>query len=285
VVGFKPTYGAVSRYGLIAMASSLDQIGPIANSVEDIEIVFEIIKGKDKMDSTSLEIPKGEAKELKNLVIGLPKELFSKGIDKEILTLTDRAIKILEAEGVHFKELKMPHLKYGVACYYIIMPAELSSNLARYEGIKYGSSKEGEDLIDVYFKTRGEFLGKEIKRRIMLGTYVLSSGYYDAYYLRALKVRSKIIKDFEESFKEVDFILAPTSPFLPFKIGQKIDNPLSMYVADLLTVPANLAGLPAISLPAGKVNNLPIGIQLIAPVLQDEKLLKTAKIVEKLWTH
>lgn len=285
VVGFKPSYGAVSRYGLIAMASSLDQIGLIANSVEDIEIIFEAISGKDDFDSTSLEVEEPKEKSLKNLVIGLPKELFAKGIDKKILDLVEKSVKRLEGEGVKFQELEMSHLQYGVACYYIIMPAELSSNLARYDGIKYGSSKKARDLIHSYFKTRGEFFGREIKRRIMLGTHALSSGYYDAYYLRALKVRSKIVKDFEQSFQKVDFILSPTAPFLPFKLGQKVDDPLSMYLADLLTVPANLAGLPAISLPAGEIDNLPVGVQLIAPVLKDKALLKTAKNVEKLWTQ
>ena len=293
VVGFKPSYGAISRYGLIALASSLDQIGIIANSVEDIEIVFEAVRGKDRFDSTSLEVEeakakgkgKGKGKALKHLVIGLPKEFFAKGIDKGILELVENRIKDLQAQGIKFKELEMPHLQYGVACYYIIMPAELSSNLARYDGIKYGSSKQANGLIDGYFKTRGGFFGEEIKRRIMLGTYVLSSGYYDAYYLRALRVRSKIVRDFEQSFQKVDFILSPTAPFLPFKLGQKVNDPVSMYLSDLLTVPANLAGLPAISLPAGKIDELPAGIQLIAPALKDKALLSTAKQIEKIWTQ
>jgi len=286
VVGFKPTYGAISRFGLIAMASSLDQVGILAKKSEDIEIIFDAIRGKDKLDSTSIEILAGEKiNSLKDLIIGLPKGCFSKGIDKNVLDITYKAIEKLKTQGVKIKEIEMPNLEYGVACYYIIMPAELSSNLARYDGIKYGSFQdEGKDLIDSYFKTRGQFFGKEIKRRIMLGTYVLSSGYYDAYYLRALKVRAKIKMDFDEAFGKVDFVLTPTSPVLPFKLGQKIEDPLSLYLMDLLTVPANLAGLPSISLPAGKVDDLPVGVQITAPALEDKKLLAVANLIEKIWT-
>jgi len=286
IVGFKPTYGAVSRFGLIAMASSLDQIGILAKKSEDAEIVFDVMRGKDPMDSTSIKIPEGgKINSLKDLIIGLPKECFSKGIDKNVLDITYKAIEKLKTQGVKIKEIEMPNLEYGVACYYIIMPAELSSNLARYDGIKYGSfQNEGKDLIDSYFKTRGQFFGKEMKRRIMLGTYVLSSGYYDAYYLRALKVRAKIKMDFDEAFEKVDFVLTPTSPVLPFKLGQKIEDPLSLYLMDLLTVPANLAGLPSISLPAGKVDNLPVGVQITAPASEDKKLLAVANLIEKIWT-
>jgi aspartyl-tRNA(Asn)/glutamyl-tRNA(Gln) amidotransferase subunit A len=286
IAGFKPTYGAISRYGLIAMASSLDQIGILAKSAEDTEIIFDIVKGKDTMDSTSIEFSAGKkVNSLKDLIIGLPKECFSEGIDKQVLEITNRAVEKLEAEGAKIEEIDMPNLGYGVACYYIIMPAELSSNLARYDGIKYGSSeKKSKDLIDLYFKTRGQFFGKEIKRRIMLGSYALSAGYYDAYYLRALKVRTKIKMDFDKAFEKVDFVLTPTSPVLPFKLGQKIEDPLSLYMMDLLTVPANLAGLPGISLPAGRVNDLPVGVQLIAPASEDKKLLSAAKLIEKIWT-
>ncbi|MBU3918457.1 Asp-tRNA(Asn)/Glu-tRNA(Gln) amidotransferase subunit GatA [Patescibacteria group bacterium] len=286
IVGFKPTYGAISRFGLIAMASSLDQIGILAKKTEDIEIIFDAIRGKDEMDSTSIEVPTGEKiNSLNGLIVGLPKACFSQGIDKQVLDITYRAIEKLKIQGVNIKEIEMPNLEYGVACYYIIMPAELSSNLARYDGIKYGSSEDGiKDLIDLYFQTRGRFFGKEIKRRIMLGTYVLSSGYYDAYYLRALKVRTKIKMDFNEAFEKVDFVLTPTSPVLPFKLGQKIEDPLSLYMMDLLTVPANLAGLPSISLPVGKVGSLPVGVQIIAPASEDKKLLAVANLIEKIWT-
>ncbi len=286
IAGFKPTYGAISRYGLIALASSLDQIGVLAKSAEDIEIIFDILKHRDKMDSTSTEIPTGKKVDsLKGLVIGLPKECFAQGIGKQVLEITNKAVKKLESEGAKIKEIDMPNLEYGVACYYIVMAAELSSNLARYDGIRYGSSEEkSKDLIDLYFKTRGRFFGKEIKRRIMLGTYALSAGYYDAYYLRALKVRTKIKMDFDNAFEKVDFVLTPTSPVLPFKIGQKIEDPLSLYMMDLLTVPANLAGLPGISLPAGRANGLPVGVQMIAPASEDKKLLTVAKLIEKIWT-
>ena len=285
VAGFKPTYGAISRYGLIAMASSLDQIGILAKSAEDIEIVFDIIRSQDRMDSTSIELSaEKKVNSLKDLIIGLPKECFSEGIDKQVLEITNRAVEKLKAEGAKIEEIDMPNLEYGVACYYIIMPVELSSNLSRYDGIKYGSSEEkSKDIIDLYFKTRGQFFGKEIKRRTMLGTYSLSAGYYEAYYLRALKVRTKIKMDFDKAFEKVDFVLTPTSPVLPFKIGQKIEDPLSLYMMDLLTVPANLAGLPGISLPAGMVNGLPVGVQMIAPASKDKELLSVAKLIEKIW--
>jgi len=285
VVGFKPTYGAVSRYGLIAMASSLDQIGILSQNIEDAEIVFDIIKGKDEMDSTTLEVEESDKVCLKDLVFGLPKECFSQGIDKKVLEITNKAVKELEKQGARIEEINMPDLGYGVACYYIIMPAELSANLARYDGVRYGSSEKAEDLFSVYFKTREKYFGKEIKRRIMLGTYALSFGYYEAYYLRALKVRTKIKQDFDNAFEKIDFVLTPTAPVLPFKIGQKIEDPLSLYMMDLLTVPANLAGLPGISLPVGSIGNLPVGAQIIGPALKDKKLLKTAKMLEQIWTQ
>lgn len=286
VVGLKPTYGAVSRYGLIAMASSLDQIGPIAKNVEDAEIIFDIIKGDDPMDSTNTG---GESldhqiiKPSRELIIGLPKECFDKGIDKEILDIINKAVGKLEKEGMRIETVDLPHLEYGIACYYIIMMAEVSSNLARYDGIKFGISEtRGDGLLDTYLQTRGEFFGKEVKRRIMLGTYCLSAGYYDAYYLRAQKVRAKIVEDFQKVFQKVDLLLTPTSPFLPFKLGERLANPLSMYMADILTVPANLAGLPAISLPVGRVGKLPVGVQFIAPLFQEKKIFKVAKFLEAL---
>ncbi|MCX6738150.1 MAG: Asp-tRNA(Asn)/Glu-tRNA(Gln) amidotransferase subunit GatA [Candidatus Parcubacteria bacterium] len=283
IVGMKPTYGAVSRYGLIAMASSLDQIGPLSKNVEDSKILFDIIKGRDKMDSTSCEIGEEfgvKSKEVTELVIGLPEECSGKGIQKEVIEVLQESVKKLTDKGIKIETVKLPHLNYGVPCYYIITPAEVSSNLARYDGIRYGKSKSGDELLDTYLNSRGEYFGNEVRRRIMLGTYVLSSGYYDAYYLRAQKVRTKIVEDFKKAFEKVDIILAPTLPTLPFKLGEKTNDPLSMYMADLLTVPANLAGLPAISVPAGKSGKLSIGIQFFAPHFKEDLLFKIANFFE-----
>jgi len=283
IVGMKPTYGAVSRYGLIAMASSLDQIGPLAKNTEDARILFDIIKGRDEMDSTSCEIEKEYGmvdKPIKDLIIGLPQECSGDGIQKEVRDAFESLIEKSRKSGIKFKTLSLPHLGYGVPCYYIITPAEVSSNLARYDGIRYGMSESGETLLDTYTRTRSKHFGDEVKRRIMLGTYVLSAGYYDAYYLRAQKVRTKIIEDFKKAFEKVDLILTPTLPTLPFKLGERLNNPLSMYLADLLTVPANLAGLPAISIPAGESGGLPIGVQLIAPPFKEDLLFNTANYFE-----
>ncbi len=286
VVGLKPTYGRVSRFGLIAMASSLDQIGSLTKNVRDGEIIFNIIKGRDPMDSTSVKgelLSRQSDKPLKDLVIGLPKECFGEGVDKQVIALINKAVRKLEKEGLKIENVSLPHLEYGIACYYILMPAEVSSNLGRYDGVKFGMSKKGgKNLLDSYFQTRGEFFGQEVKRRIMLGTYCLSSGYYDAYYLRAQKVRVKIIEDFQEVFKKVDLLVTPTSPFPPFKLGERLTDPLSMYMADLLTVPVNLAGLPAISVPAGKIGKLPVGIQFIAPRFREKRIFKVAKFFESL---
>lgn len=283
IVGMKPTYGAVSRYGLIAMASSLDQIGPLSKNVEDSKILFDIIKGRDKMDSTSCEMGREfgvESKEVNELVIGVPEECSGKGIQKEVLGILQNSIKKLSDKGIKIETVKLPHLNYGVPCYYIITPAEVSSNLARYDGIRYGMSKSGDTLLDTYLDSRGEYLGNEVRRRIMLGTYVLSSGYYDAYYLRAQKVKTRIAEDFKKAFEKVDIILIPTLPTLPFKIGENTSDPLSMYMADLLTVPANIAGLPAISVPAGESGKLSIGIQFFAPHFKEELLFKIANFFE-----
>jgi aspartyl-tRNA(Asn)/glutamyl-tRNA(Gln) amidotransferase subunit A len=284
VVGMKPTYGAVSRYGLIALASSLDQIGVIAKNVEDAEILFSAIKGKDSMDATSYEQSQRADKkiDIKNLKIGVVKECLGDGIQKEIVDITKKAISKMEKQGIKIETVSLPHIGHGIACYYIIMPAEASSNLARYDGVKFGKVKETDALLSNYFKTRGEFFGTEVKRRIMLGTYCLSAGYYDSYYLKAQKVRIKIKQDFEKIFKKVDLLLTPTSPFLPFKLGERLTDPLSMYMADLLTVPANLAGLPAISVPAGNVDKLPVGIQFMAPQREEERIFKAAKFFEDL---
>ena len=285
VVGLKPTYGAVSRYGLIAFASSLDQIGPITRSVEDCRIVFNAVKGKDKMDSTSVEYPKsGNQKlEIKNLKIGMPKEYFVKGIDPEVEKAIKSAVKKYEELGAKIIEVSLPHTDYALAAYYIISPSEASANLARYDGIKYGFSKEEKELIDVYLKSRGEGFGAEVRRRIMIGTYALSSGYYEAYYLRAQKVRTQVIKDFEKVFEKVDVIFCPVSPVLPFKIGEKVADPLSMYLVDVYTVSVNLAGLPALSLPCGKVKGLPVGLQIIGKPFEEEKILQVGEVFEKTW--
>lgn len=276
VVGLKPTYGTVSRYGLIAFASSLDQIGPLTKTVEDARIVFEAISGKDKMDSTSVEIPEKKSGEgIRNLKIGVPKEYFVKGIDPEVEKVVKGAIEKYAGMGAKIEEVSLPHTEYALAAYYLINPSEASANLARYDGIKYGiSNKEAGDLMDTYLKTRGDGFGREVRRRIMLGTYSLSSGYYEAYYLRAQKVRSKVIEDFKKVFDRVDAIFTPTSPVLPFKIGEKIEDPLSMYLVDVYTVSVNLAGLPALSIPVGKVGKLPVGLQIIGRPFEEPKIFE-----------
>jgi len=289
IVGLKPTYGAVSRYGLIAFASSLDQIGPITKTVEDVKIVFEAIKGKDEMDSTSVKTPKIENCKLKieNLRIGVPKEYFIKGIDPEVEEIVKEAIKKYEEMGVKIEEVSLPHTEYALPCYYIIAPSEASANLARYDGIRYGYSESQNPeskLLEVYLESREEGFGPEVRRRIMLGTYALSAGYYKAYYLRAQKVRTLIKEDFDKVFEKVDALLTPVSPFPAFKIGEKIDDPLSMYLSDIYTVSVNLAGLPAISLPCGKAGKLPVGLQIIGKPFEEEKILEIGEIFEKAWT-
>lgn len=283
VVGLKPTYGTVSRYGLMAFASSLDQIGPITKTVEDAKIIFEAIAGQDTMDSTSVQTPENDYGNLKieNLKIGVPKEYFVKGMDPAVEKIVKTAIKKYEEAGAKIIEVSLPHTEYALPAYYIIAPSEVSANLARYDGIKYGFSKKEESLLDVYLKSRGEGFGAEVRRRIMLGTYALSSGYYEAYYRRAQRVRTKVIEDFNSAFKKVDMIFAPTSPVLPFKIGEKIDDPLAMYLVDVYTVSINLAGLPAISLPCGEVGKLPVGLQIIGQPFQEYKIFEAASFSER----
>jgi aspartyl-tRNA(Asn)/glutamyl-tRNA(Gln) amidotransferase subunit A len=283
VVGLKPTYGAISRYGLIAFASSLDQIGPITKNVEDCKIIFDTIKGKNKMDSTSVEISEIKNYELKikNLKIGVPKEYFIKGMDPKIEEIIKETIKKYEKFGAKIEEISLPQTEYALACYYIIAPSETSANLARYDGIKYGYSKtENKNLLDVYLESREEGFGAEVRRRIMIGTYALSSGYYEAYYLRAQKVRTLIRNDFEKAFQKVDVIFTPVSPTPAFKLGEKISDPLAMYLSDIFTVSVNLAGLPALSLPCGKANNLPVGLQIIGRPFEEEKIFEIAKFLE-----
>jgi len=296
VVGFKPTYGAVSRHGLIAMASSLDQIGPLTKNVEDAALVFEAIRGGDKLDSTSVhrEWPEfdGAPIDIEEVTMGIPREYFTHGLSPEIEKNIKSIIAKLEKEGAKIKEISLPYSEWALAAYYIIMPAEVSANLARFDGMKYGYSTVSHkpsavsNLMDVYLKTRQEGFGDEVRRRIMLGTYILSAGYYDAYYKRAQKVRRLIKQDFDHVFSKsadnIDVILTPTSPTTAFKFGEKTSDPLSMYLADIYTVSANLAGVPAVSLPCGEVSGLPAGLQLIGKNFDDIKLLKIAKFAETL---
>ncbi len=291
VVGLKPTYGAVSRYGLIAFASSLDQIGPITKTVEDCKVVFEAIKGWDNMDSTSVElnskqIPNSKF-QIQNIKIGIPKEYFIKGIEPEVEKAIKDAIKKYQEMGAKIEEVSLPHTEYALPAYYIINPSEASANLSRYDGIKYGKSEirnpksEIRNLLDVYLQSREKGFGEEVRRRIMLGTYSLSAGYYEAYYLRAQKVRTLVKEDFEKVFKKVDVLLTPVSPFVAFKIGEKIEDPLSMYLVDVYTVSVNLAGLPALSLPGGKAGHLPVGLQIIGKPFEENKILEIGEIFEK----
>jgi len=279
-VGFKPSYGMVSRYGLIAMASSLDQIGSIAKNVEDGKLIFDAIRGRDELDSTTIDLnPKSEIRNPKQIRIGIPKEYFGKGLDKGVREKIDKAIEDFRKKGAKIKEVSLPSSEYALAVYYIIMPAEISANLARYDGIKYGYSKiksqksKVKSLLENYLETRAEGFGDEVRRRIMLGTYVLSAGYWEAYYGKAQKVRALIKQEFEKVFKQVDVILTPTAPTPAFKIGEKKD-PLSMYLSDIYTVPANLAGLPAISVPCGEAKGLPVGLQIIGPQFRDDLVFK-----------
>ena len=283
VVGLKPTYGAVSRYGLIAMASSLDHVGPLTKTVADCRIVFNAIKGKDERDSTSVDpqgLPTTNYK-LQTLKIGIPKEYFIEGMDKGVREAVEKAIKQYEIAGAKIAEVSLPSTKYAVPCYYIIVPSEVSANLARYDGIKYGLSA-GDSLLDVYLQSRDQGLGEEVKRRIMLGTYALSSGYYDAYYLRAQKVRTLIRQDFEKAFHKVDVLMTPVAPTTAFKVGEKIANPLEMYLADIFTCSLNLSGYPALSLPCGKANNLPVGLQIIGKPFNEEHILAIGEAFKEL---
>ncbi len=288
VVGLKPTYGLISRFGLIAFASSLDQIGPFTKTVEDAALMLNVISGHDKMDTTSANLEKVDylkaiVNDVKGKVIGIPTDFITDGINKDVREAYDKAIDTLKNVGAKIQEIKLEYAKYSLATYYIIATAEASSNLGRYDGIRYGyRAKDFEDLDDLYYKSRTEGFGAEVKRRIMLGTYVLSSGYYDAYYKRAQQVRTLIIENFKEAFKLCDSILIPTAPNTAFKFGEKSENPLEMYLEDIYTVPVNIAGLPAISIPGGfDSENMPIGIQFIANSFEEEKLLNIAYTFEQ----
>ncbi|MGK7873492.1 MAG: Asp-tRNA(Asn)/Glu-tRNA(Gln) amidotransferase subunit GatA [Xenococcaceae cyanobacterium] len=290
VVGMKPTYGLVSRYGLVAYASSLDQIGPLARRVEDAAILLGAIAGYDPQDSTSLkvEIPdytkslKPDFKPKGSLKIGVIKETFGEGLDSVVEEAVKKAIEQLQELGAEIQEVSCPRFRYGLPAYYIIAPSEASANLARYDAVKYGLRKDADNLLSMYTKTRSTGFGAEVKRRIMLGTYALSAGYYDAYYLKAQKVRTLIKQDFESAFENVDVLICPTSPTTAFKAGEKTSDPLSMYLSDLMTIPVNLAGLPGLSIPCGfDGQGLPIGMQLIGNVLREDLLFQVAYAYEQ----
>jgi aspartyl-tRNA(Asn)/glutamyl-tRNA(Gln) amidotransferase subunit A len=287
IAGLKPTYGRVSRYGLVAYASSLDQIGPIGKTVEDCALLLEVIAGVDPRDSTSVPVSVPEYSQamkgsIKGLKIGVPTEYFGEGLDQEVRKSVQEAQKALEELGAEVVSVSIPHADYAIATYYLIAMAEASSNLARYDGVRYGLRSPGfTDLASMYSKTRDQGFGEEVKRRIMLGTYVLSAGYYDAYYLRALKVRTLLKSDFERALEAVDCLLTPTFPTVAFKIGEKIDDPLSMYLSDIYTVSVNLVGLPGISVPCGFSNEgLPIGMQLVGRSFDEVTILKIAGAYE-----
>jgi aspartyl-tRNA(Asn)/glutamyl-tRNA(Gln) amidotransferase subunit A len=286
-VGLKPTYGSCSRYGIVAFASSLDQAGPMSKNVKDCALLQEIISTYDLKDSTSIDFKRNQySKELTNNIkdkkIGIPKEYRVEGMPKEIEDLWTKGIEYAKDCGAKIVEISLPHTNYALPTYYIVAPAEASSNLARYDGVKYGFRSKGENLIDMYEKTRSEGFGNEVQRRIMIGTYVLSSGYYDAYYLKAQKVRKLIKNDFDEAYKKVDAILTPSTPSAAFKIGEKTNDPVSMYLNDIFTVPVNLAGLPAISIPAGvDVKGYPLGLQIIGKAFDEQNVLNIAYAMEE----
>ena len=286
-VGLKPTYGSCSRYGIVAFASSLDQAGPMTHDVKDCSLMFEIMSTYDTKDSTSVDFKRENYltnlnENIKGKKIGIPKEYRVDGMPKEIDELWEKGIKIIKENGGQIIEISLPNTKYALPTYYIVAPAEASSNLARYDGVKYGFRSKGENLIDMYEKTRSEGFGDEVKRRIMIGTYVLSSGYYDAYYLKAQKVRRLIKNDFDEAYKKVDAILTPSTPSSAFKIGEKLNDPVSMYLNDIFTVPINLAGLPAISIPAGHdKKGYPLGLQVIGKAFDEQSILNIAFALEK----
>lgn len=286
VVGLKPTYGAVSRAGLIALASSLDQIGPLARSVADARIIFQAIRGKDPLDSTTRDAESPKSKdEKRKLAIGVPKEYFGKGLDPDVARVIHDAIRRMATDGVEVKEISLPHAEYALAVYYIVLPAEVSANLARFDGIRYGHrAKNAKNLLETYEKTRAEGLGAEPKRRIMIGTFTLSHGYYDAYYTKAQQVRRLVRQDFERAFADVDFIVGPTAPTPAFTIGEKTEDPLQMYLADIYTVAMNLAGVPALSLPCGfverKGKKLPVGFQIVGKWFEEDALLDFAERIE-----
>jgi aspartyl-tRNA(Asn)/glutamyl-tRNA(Gln) amidotransferase subunit A len=291
VVGLKPTYGLVSRFGLVAFASSLDQIGPLTKSVEDNAYLLQAIAGHDKMDSTSanVDIPdylSALTGDVKGLKIGVPKEYLGEGVDEDVRKKVYEALNVLEGLGATWEEVSLPHSKYALATYYLLASSEASSNLARFDGVRYGvRTDNAESLLELYKQTRSEGFGDEVKRRIMLGTFALSSGYYDAYYKKAQKVRTLIKKDFDDVFEKYDVIIGPTAPTTAFKIGEKIDDPLTMYANDILTIPVNLAGVPGISIPCGLSNGLPVGLQIIGKHFDESTVYRVAHAFEQNTDH
>jgi aspartyl-tRNA(Asn)/glutamyl-tRNA(Gln) amidotransferase subunit A len=293
VVGFKPSYGRVSRYGLLAFASSLDQIGPVATSVDDAALAFQVIAGHDPRDATSVcgpaqgEVPARE--DLRGVKVGVPRALFREGVDEEVLTAFETSLDTLRDQGAVLMDVTLPHTAHAIPVYYIVATAEASSNLARYDGVRYGFRAKGATTLkEMYERTRGEGFGREVKRRIVLGTYVLSAGYYDAYYLKAQQVRTLVARDFDTAFQQADVIAMPTSPTAAFPLGERTEDPLRMYLADIFTVSANLAGLPAISMPCGFTSErLPVGLQFIGRAMHDEMVLGVAGAFERAttWTQ
>ncbi len=287
VVGMKPTYGRVSRYGLIALASSLDQVGPFTKDVTDCALVMNAICGHDPMDSTSAaqavpDFTKSLIPDVKGLKIGVPKEYFAEGIEPDVRKSIEDCLRQLEEQGAICEETSLPHSEYALATYYLLQPSECSSNLAKYDGVRFGyRSEQANDIVEMYKHTRREGFGKEVKRRIMLGTYALSSGYYDAYYLKALKVRTLIRQDFDHAFSKYDALITPTSPTVAFKFGDKTENPLSMYLSDICTIPINLAGIPGLSIPCGFSGGLPIGLQILGKPFAEETMLRVAYTIEQ----
>lgn len=292
ITGLKPTYGRVSRFGLVAFASSFDQIGPMTKTAEDAAVLMNIISGHDPMDSTSANVPLPDfttslSNDVKGLKIGIPKEYFAKGLDADVEKSVQEGIKTLESMGMQAVEVSLPHTEYAVATYYILACAEASANLSRYDGVKYGyRSEHSDNLMDMYTNTREEGFGEEVKRRILLGTFVLSSGYYDAYYLKGQKARTLIKQDFEEAYKKCDLIVSPIAPVPAFKLGEKLDDPLQMYLSDIFTISANLAGIPAMSIPCGQSqDNLPIGLQLMGNHFDEATLLNVAHQFQQTTDH
>jgi aspartyl-tRNA(Asn)/glutamyl-tRNA(Gln) amidotransferase subunit A len=287
VVGLKPTYGRVSRYGLVAFASSLDQIGPIARTVSDCALALQVIAGHDPRDATSVPLPVPNyldalVPDLKGIRLGKPVEYFGEGIDPQVRECVERAIEVMVGLGAECEEVSLPHTEYALPVYYIIAPSECSSNLARYDGVKYGFRTEDDvDMITMMERTRDQGFGAEVKRRIMLGTYALSAGYYDAYYLKAQKVRTLIKRDFDRAWEKVDVLVTPTSPTVAFEFGARTADPLQMYAADVCTIPVNLAGLPGISVPCGFVDGLPVGLQIIGKAFDEETILRVAYAYEQ----
>jgi len=290
VFGLKPTYGAVSRYGLVAFASSLDQIGPIARTARDVALLYNAICGRDERDMTS----RAEAKPIpvedlergvKGMKLGIPRDLIAEGVDPEIMASLERVAKTLAKEGAEILDVTLPHARYSIATYYLIAPAEASSNLARYDGVRYGFRAKSDDLQSMYAATRGKGFGREVRRRILLGTYALSAGYYDAYYVKAQKVRTLIKDEYDRVFEKVDALVTPTSPTVAFPIGAKVNDPLSMYLNDIFTLPVNISGLPGISLPCGLSEGLPVGLQVIANSYQERTMFRVAAAYERATPH